>query len=107
MKTGAEEYGRQLFPFSLRIRCGRNYEKIRAENVKIIIVFTIQRADAAWESGLGTGTEQGHQKTVLGSYWSNDDIREKCVRKKRRGIGLVFLANHSSVTGICLNLRQT
>ena len=33
----------------------------------------------------------------MGSYWSDEHIREKC---EERGIGLVFPANHSSVTGI-------
>ena len=59
----------QHFPFFSRIRCGSNYEKIRAENVKIIIVFTM-RADAAWESGLGTGTEWTYwSRRICAGFW--------------------------------------
>ena len=43
VKSEDRSRGEETPTFPFRIRCGRNYEKIRAENVKIIIVFTIQR----------------------------------------------------------------
>ena len=85
VKSGGRDQG---------IRCGRsNYEKIRAENVKIIIVFTM-----SWCSlGKWTANSYWSTETCAGSYWWDEHNREKC---EERGIGLVFPANHSSVTGI-------
>ena len=50
--------------------------------MKIIIVFTM-RADAAWESGLGTGTKQSYwsKQYVLASDWLISDITGKNVSR--------------------------